>query len=591
MPIQSGLGAYTLRVQKEGPIGFTAVSRDTYVLLLNLLKELPLPKFVFRPPVEHKIPQSNVPALVTPLAELISVKRRPQCHVLLIELLDTEPDEYEYDDLCEAIHDVIRMTGVVLPWCITIAVSNGDVFEDSVVLKHRLVPECRLKNVGLILLSLGASAKPKVLCQGALSVVGDLPELGSSKASSPEHYQSQLSTEEIAKLFQSLFGHFEIQIGGSIFHIPCVASVRRLAHTADFVSQLKYDVSNLIATSHYAVLPFGLQGGGIDELSLGLVEGDATRVARKGTEVSNLHCDSIVILCDFLSQHYPLANEVERIKKSGITKLGVVGIGRFLDAPILEGIPTLWYLDHPYKSIAVGKTVCPFCEQGVIPIACDHFDAFARALNVFEPFTFWEFVSQREDFLRVGHWASDRTPNHYHFRIITDPVFRLYSYGLSIRLKNALQAKGILPGWIGKIVCTDGEESFRLSIALAEVLGLRDSDVIAIPRKFFASIAGKEIDTDLQKHIESSYGENQLRHSNVVIVDQAAHHFKTLSALKNICEYYDSVVLAFAVFIDRTNSALWLGEYLHDTHYVPLYSWPVSPRRAYECACTGSKRT
>jgi len=235
---------------------------------------------------------------------------------------------------------------------------------------------------------------------------------------------------------------------------------------------------------------------------------------------------------------------------------------------------------------------CRFCQQGVKLILGEHFDDYARQIREFDSFTFWEFVSQKQEFLKIGHYASDRTPNHYFFRIMAEPIFEQHSYDLSVRIKNALTTKGILTSWVQKIVCTDGEESKVLSTALANVIGLRADDVVSVPRSLFTSregftsFAGKQPNQELQTYMNSHFGEGNLRRRNILILDQAAHHFQTLAALRNICEFYDCTVLAFAVFVDRTDGAFSLGDYLYDSHYLPLYSWPVPPRRSYECVCS-----
>src|SRR5207249_1708258 len=121
-------------------------------------------------------------------------------------------------------------------------------------------------------------------------------------------------------------------------------------------------------------------------------------------------------------------------------------------------------------------------------------------------------------------------------------------------------------------VCTQGEDSETLARGLANEVGPQAS-VIAVPRKFFASIVGAEVGNEVIPFLKTSYKKTQLLHQNVVIIDQAAHHFKTLSALQSVCEHLDSTILAFAVIVDRTEQEDILGEYLHNSYYLSLYSW------------------
>ena len=128
-------------------------------------------------------------------------------------------------------------------------------------------------------------------------------------------------------------------------------------------------------------------------------------------------------------------------------------------------------------------------------------------------------------------------------------------------------------------------------MAVAGVLGLNKDDVVVLPRDLLNSVAGRHVDANLFTSPESKGLVDRLQGRNVLIVDQAAHHFRTLSALRSVCEYFDCVVLAFAAFVDRTDRDIKMGEYLHDSHYVALYSWPCLPRLAYECQCMAISST
>lgn len=577
---------YLCRIRREEAVGFTALSPDIYHALFQFIDVSPASNIALEPAREFRLSPSSIKPLADRFASALSAKRKVECRALLLEMLDSEADVHAYDDLCEAIHLAIRSPGVTGPQAIVIAVSNSKIFQDSLLLNRRLLPECERKRIGLILLSFADEVVPLILCQGNLPVSGELDALQHSGTSAPQEALRRLSLEEITAEFQLLFGHFEVGFGGAVFHVPAIASVRRLAVNLTFVNQLRSEISDVVRPG-YAIMPLGIPGGGILELALSVVDGDSTRLVDV-VDSRSLNTNALLILCDFLAPIYSIDSLVREARSRGVKEVAVASIARYQDAPSLD-VPTMSYLKTNYVTTRVPDSVCRFCEQGVPAVRRDHFDAFAREVREFEPFTFWEFVSQSPDFVRIGHWPSDRTPNHYLFRIMTDPIFKQHRYGVAIRLRNALASRGVLPDWVRKIVCTEGEESSILSTTLAQELGLRDQDVVRIPRKFFDSIAGKELDQELTRYIDTNYGANVLSHQNVLIVDQAAHHFGTLSALRQICAFYDCIVLAFAVFIDRADTALSLGEYLHDCHYVALYSWPVPPRRAWECVCTGER--
>lgn len=583
--------AYVLQMHKADTVGFTAVALDIYATLFRHIDESTASEMTIRKSEEFRIlPSSsaNVMALSKKLKNVLSSKRKRRYHAILLEMLDRDTDVDTYDDVCEALYLALDDTSTTRPWYICIVVSNQSAFQESVILKRRLVPHCESNNIGLILLSsTEETIEPSVLCQGTLPRGEGLPVLKGLQyeEGQEEEGEKRLSTEEITEAFQILFGHFKIRVNGTFFHVPAVASVSKLAKITAFLDQLKADISRKLSNKSFNIYPFGIPYGGINELSLGLADGDANRICSL-TTIKERKELPLVILCDFLSSVYPIQNVIQEARTQGIKTIVVAGIASYQDFTKFEGIETISYLDTVYNAFLDGDPLCKFCSQGVPLIKGEHFEDYAREVEQFEPFTFWEFVCQHRNFYSVGHWPSDRTPNHYLFRIMTAPIFSHFSYCVSVRLRNILRSKGILPAFVRKIICTEGEESTALSTNLSEVLGLRREDVIRIPRRFFGSIAGKELGADLQEYIESEYGQETLRRQTVLIVDQAAHHFKTLSSLRSICEYYDCVVLAFLVFVDRTDRAFSLGEYLPDSNYIALYSWPVTPRRSHECPCT-----
>jgi len=595
------LPACIFHIHDPGAVGFIAISVDAYTTFFRSLDPSHASRMIFQKPKEipfasrmtfqepkERTPKFGVKYLEKELSRVLSRKKKTTCHTLLLELLDKEADVFAYDDLCLCIYHVLIDSEMALPWCIGIAVSNHKNFRESVILNERLIPFCKEKNIGLILLSDHQNEKPIILSQGELPKMHELPVLQPSECILPQvEVEQRLSAEQITSEFQILFGHFQVKVDDSAFHVPAIASVRKISRNKIFIRQLQNDISRILDDSSFTICPFGVPAGGINELALALVEGNANRLCYS----DNIHKhnrDPLLFLFDFLSPIYQVEDKIRLARANGTKQIAIAAIGRYQNVPEY-GIPTHSYLNTNYKAVPVGEPSCRFCIQEVPVIEEDHFDNFAREIKEFDPFTFWDFIAQSQEFFEVGHWRSDRTPNHYHFRILTKPIFKRYCYYLSIRLRNLLETKSILPGWIQKIVCTEGEESTILATGLAEVLGLRQEDVVRIPRKFFSSIAAKQLDKDLLKYIDTTYGEVNLRLRNILIVDQAAHHFKTLSALRDICEYYNCTVLAFAVFIDRTDKAFSLGEYLHDSHYLALYSWPVPPYIAHECPCIKEK--
>jgi len=585
MAKKNTLGAFIFHIHRPDTIRVSALSEQAYSTFFRSIEDSAASNITFQ--IEQiALSPTMIMDLVKAFKRVLSAERKLKCHILLIEMLDDETDVDVYDNICNGINLALSVQNTIMPWCIGITVSNYDIFEESVLLKHNLIPTCKKNDIGLILLSDDQNFKPVILNQGNLPKMTEFPILQLSKPEKEKNneIEKRLSTEEITKTFQVLFGHFQINVDNRSYHLPAIASVKKLAENSIFLSQLRYDITQMLNSFTFQVLHFGIPGGGIYELSFNLVEGDVNRLNNTGN-TRRAYDSPVLLLYDFLSPMYLIDNTIREVKKNGATQIAVAGIARCEDTPNFNEIPSVYYIDANYMKILNGDSECRFCNQGVPVIDEEYFDNFARKIEEFDAFTFWEFIAQNNNFYKVGHWPSDRTPNHYHFRILTEPIFKQHGFGLAIRLRNLLEKKGIISSWIQKIVCTD-EESYILSLYLSEVLRLSYNDVIRIPRSFSGSIAGKELDPSLLDYIDKNYGKDPLKQQNVIIIDQAAHHFKTLSALRDICSYYDDcTIFAFAVFIDRTDPAFSVGEYLHDSHYIALYSWPVPPRIKYECPC------
>lgn len=402
--------------------------------------------------------------------------------------------------------------------------------------------------------------------------------------SSQEAAQSSivpLIVSDLVEVFQPVFGHFEIVSSEKTFHSNIIVSVKKIADDEKIITALQHDFIQATGDSNFTLVPFGIPGGGMDILSMRLLDADLGRLLLpKDQPVKK---KSFVIFCDVLSQAYPIGETIAALRVAGAEKIAIFSITEAHPAPDIDIEPKIYIPSHYITSSDIEG--CGFCRQGVEVIKGEYFDDYVRKLRHFDSYTFWELISQDESFFNVGHWPSNRTPNHYQFRFLAKSIFLTHSFGLSVRLKNLVEERSILPRWVKKIVCTEGEESGLLSMALSEAIGLTRDDVIKIPRKLFSSIAGKEIDEKLIAYIDSTYGADSIKRQNVIIVDQAAHHFRTMTGLRDICEYYGCTVLAFAVFIDRTEPDFSLGEYLYDSHYITLYSWPFPPRRNFECPC------
>ncbi len=76
-------------------------------------------------------------------------------------------------------------------------------------------------------------------------------------------------------------------------------------------------------------------------------------------------------------------------------------------------------------------------------------------------------------------------------------------------------------------------------------------DIISIPRKYLKSFAGTELSIGLINYLLNK-GLKIYPKQNVLIVDQAAHNYKTLTALERISKSLQGNAIGSLVFIDRT---------------------------------------
>lgn len=503
--------------------------------------------------------------------------------VIVLEL-DPDADADMCDLLCIDLFQALRGHHVSQLFCIAVTVADPTVFSDSVFVRDKLVPWCRSKDIGVILLSNQPGHNSQVLCTGQLLKDVTLPPLVAANKvrRSRAAAKPYMTGEQISGKVDLLFGHFAQQTDGGVSHVPVVASVRRLAWDPKFVRQLQDDVAEHLGDDQFAVLPFGVSSGGIQELAVALVQGAPERLLDSSLPNSP---NSIVILCDIIGSMYPIADTVKRLKASGATRVLVSGIARLLDAPDSGTIEQHSYFQLPFTAAETKHGSCAYCIQESPLLTAVDFDGFARATGEFDPFTFWQFLGQDATYYSATHYPSERTQNHYQFLILADPIFRAWGFDIAIRIRNSLQAKGILPNWVNKIVIPEDPEAKLLAEVLARVLGLRaDSDVVSIPRAALRSVAGQDISQEGVKLLDS-LSIVGLKGKNVLVLDQAAHHLKTFSALRAICDHYGALVLAFAVFVDRTQHPLGGIEQLYGSHYVKLYSWPCPPKRDYECPC------
>jgi hypothetical protein len=537
---------------------------------------------------EISISGADTTAFLKTLNRHLPEEPTSQKRILVIELLDIDADVDLYDYLCNDVLQELRHKPTSRPWCIVFMVANPEQFLESVILQ-RLLAICRDREICLILLSTvdRPDFEPKVLSEGHLRL-DSLPQSGSQHEDRLQRVEAEnrLTPAQVRKGCDLLFGHFSIRHNENLFHTPVVASVRRLASDPNFVRQLNGDIADHLEDTNFAVLPLGIDSGGIDELAIALVDNAFERrlsfpVAFDGTT------SSVVVLCDIISRTHPLSEIVQDLRQRGFSRILITGITRFMNTPEIQSVDQYSYYELPLQAISTKDEPCVYCDQGVPLLEAESFNHLANSIGVFDQVTFWQFIGQDKSYYDVGHWVSGRTRHHYLFRVLTSSIFSDWGFDLAARLRNSLRTHSIMPQWIRKIVIPDEPEAILLAESLLRVLGLENDCIIAVPRRFFSSVTPQDVGQDVIDFIGSKYGDRSLDGTCVLIVDQAAHHFKTVSALHRICRAFNASVLAFVVFIDRTQPGFSIDEFLPDSKYVALYSWHSPPKRGFDCLCTG----
>ncbi|MBI2424821.1 MAG: hypothetical protein HYV27_18470 [Candidatus Hydrogenedentes bacterium] len=576
---------FLLRTQRTNTVEYSAISTESYKTLFDAIPDLPK-RLHFREPLKITLSKDIVP-FVNALTDVVSGLPENPRRCLIVEFLDRNVDVDIYDDFTNAIALALNIERASLPFCIVLAVSHPAVFKESVFFQRRLRPLCQKKMITLLLVCDNPTNKPELLvtCDPA-SVSTALPSLEAIRLT-PEPTPNRISTDEIRMLVQVLNGHFELSVAEKPSHFTGIIDVRALASNHIFIEQLREEITEHFSDPSFQVLPVGMPLGGLRELGIALVDGNAKSLIAR-SELAHTRGRKVVVLCDLLAPCYLLQDIVTGLHQAGAVEVIVYAVARTLTECELGDTKIFNCIDLPISIHEQNDPTCIYCTQSVETIKGECYDDFAHSIGKYDPVCFWQLISQDERFYQVGHWASDRTPNHYHFRVLTKPIFEVYSKDIGLRVRNCLLKQGVLPNWVRRIVIPDEPEARLLGNAIAVALGLSSTDVISIPRGLLLTVAGASIDKSLIEYVTLNYNQDEsknLQFRNVLIVDQAAHHFKTLSALRSVCEHFNATILSFIAFLDRTDLEMSIGEFAHDSHYVSLYSWSSPPRRSYECPC------
>ena len=392
----------------------------------------------------------------------------------------------------------------------------------------------------------------------------------------PARRPSQL-IEATTSLVDLEVGHFAVPTDVGELHVPLLLSCRRLARSPEYVRDLKAEITDFAGTSDWLASPHEFDAAGVSELVVQVVDGDPLRVVNAATPVRDKH---VVVLTDLAYSSARIRKVVERLEEQGAVWVGVLALVGTEDAEWSKlRLRTLF--DLP---IASEDGHCRLCDLHVPLVKALGIDEVRGQLTSYDPAVFWMLVDLLPNFTRVGHWRSPRTPNHYWLRILMEDVFKSFGTSMAERILNMLEREAhVHIRWIDCIVAADDPEALLLAEKLKAIYHERPPTVVTVNRQMLKTVSPRELGEDAKAWVAEVHGLVG-RRANVVIIDQAAHHLRTYTALKALCDAAEWHTLAFCVVVDRTPTDL--RQELHDVRYVSLYRWPFPPHLPSDCTCS-----
>jgi hypothetical protein len=490
---------------------------------------------------------------------------------------------HEFDDLASVLHGLLNAARHNNPAWIVFVISANDEADlrRSVFLSHLVKDVLGPHAINLLIQFNSLGSSPFLLTPDTRLNKTALPVLDPPAVRAREKAQPiVITSEQMLQNARILFGHFDAStsLHNFPYHIPAVVSWEHLATDQAIIAQLKNDLE-IIVDGPFEILHAPLLQANGSEVISATVRTALSNISR----LSESQKGPYVIVTDLLATGDQLEPYLRDLQAKSASVAGIFSLASYQGVRPSSGAPFRSYLELPYGASRIPGH-CFVCDFDKHPVRLTNLPEIKAMLGAFDSITFWELIGSDKDFYSAGHEAMPRTGYHYYFRLIVRALFKHHAYGLAIRIRNALRKAQIYPKWVQKILCPDDDEIRVFAQTVAEVLDLASSDVVFFPRDLLRFVTGTRMDPSLIKQIPQSIS-GALSGQNVIIIDQAAHHFRTVASLASICEYYRSIVLAFAVVIDRVDPAVKLAERVPFSHYVPLYSWPYPPSRPNECAC------
>lgn len=515
-------------------------------------------------------------------------KRYPD--TLIIDFSSVQSSIERYSDYCDDIctelrHRIDQISKAVSSHVdLIIIVSDLLEFRKSITLKERLEKSCVSKETGLVIIEVSDEPKAHIVYNSGRLLASCEENINSLQKTVKTDTDEICDEDLIRSQADEIFGHFEVssvkESGSLLFksHVTTLLSLERCLNEDKLIPFLHDIIKRELECDNFTIASIGLQSADLEVIAKGIVNNDLNRFGLN----RSLDDRKVAILCDILWNAYDLEGIVSMCRRKGAADIYVVGFGSYKGFTGSFRYQSFIEIDgREYKLV---DNSCPFCKYDVPLLNYEYLDGYLAEIGKYHPYEFWEEVGNVPGAYIDGHWESERTGYHYLHQIRCKPLFNKYGYGMAIRIRNLLM-KHIFTHWIDVLLCPDDEEAVIFTEQIKRSLKTSHIESIIIPRKYFGVVTGNNIPSELNDNLKNKYGDNPLDKKNVIIVDQAAHHFGTLTALSHVCQFLGGRILAFIVAIDRLHPNTLVSDLLPNSHYLSLYRWPWPPFKSDQCPC------
>lgn len=513
---------------------------------------------------------------------------------LILDFTSFNPNDRKYgqycDLLCSSLNQRLAFSAKRLdihsvPFDILIIVSGFDDFLNTVAYKEILIKTCKENKVGLIIIQIAPEIHLKIISSSERLDPSCTRNIDRFNYPALSDETPPIPVEEtIQQSIDVIYGHFEITSTdpftsgkSKTAHVNTLVSLERCLKKDKVLLCLQDIIEKWAEDDNFVCMTIGIQGFELESFVMGIVNNNFDRYGVK----KNFNGRKVAIVCDVLWDVYDLEMLAQTCKNRNATDVFILGFAKYKGTD-LKTVKYKNIIDVDGKEYE--ETRCNFCDYGDEVVKGNYISEFLMKIKSFSKPVFWEVVSSTTDAFKDGHWESKTTHYHYLHRFWCEPLFEKHGYSIAVRLKNEITETGIFCEWIDAVICPDEPSAVMLAKNFCRAILLSTEKIIKIKRNHLNIVTGTSMPAELNEYREEVEGKN------IVLIDQAAHHFGTVHALKSICAQLGGSILAFVVFIDRLQLKDSIGESLPNSHFISLYQWPWPPYKAEHCPCANKPR-